>query len=340
MGAIARKWLVIRIAAAVSVFFFGLSALLQTGKLVHIKNNFTKVTTISPLQSVSSRDRINDVVDWRVAPVEKLTLEQLIEYIEWTNSTSCRLSHDFGGSVVLSMGVDGQKALCLDPAVRPEKASGGWPPVTDKKFSECLVYSFGINNEWTFDEAMQNFGCRVYAFDPSMQLANHNHTPKIHFYNTGLGDRDHVRLNDRDPANPSNWTMKSLDSIYRHLLGHEDKIIDYLKVDIEGDEWIVLPQIISSGMMDRVRQLGVEIHLLTHHCPHMASCPPPDVSVDFIRQRVDVIKSLEDYGLVRFDSKFNPWSNNLKIVDGVDWWGYDAYELVWYNPKLARNVSS
>ena len=127
------------------------------------------------------------------------------------------------------MGVDGQKAVCLDPTIRPEKASGGWPPVTDKE-SECLVYSFGINNDWTFDEAMQSFGCRVYAFDPSMDLGNHNRTPKIHFYNVGLGDRDQIRLNERDPSNKSKWTMKSLDSIYLNLLGHEGKIIDYLKV--------------------------------------------------------------------------------------------------------------
>lgn len=337
------KWFATRIAAAaVLMFFLGLTALLHTERL-HIENNNLPTIAV-PHQSVfrQPKRKYIEPIDWKVHQVRNLTLEQIVEYIEWTNSTSCRLVHDFGGSVILSTGVDGQKAVCLDPAVRPEMASGGWPPVTNRKLSECLVYSFGVNNEWTFDEAMQNFGCRVYAFDPSMDVANHNHTPKIHFYNLGLSHRDHIRFDDdRDPSKKtSNWTMKSLDSIYNNLLGHEGKIIDYLKIDIEGDEWTVLPQLIISGMLNKVRQLSVEIHLVTFHCPDMSSCEPPSVSLDSIRQRVNVIKSLEDYGLVRFDSKFNPWSNHLKIVDGVDWWGYNAYELVWYNPKLARNISN
>lgn len=40
--------------------------------------------------------------------------------------------------------------------------------------------------------------------------------------------------------------------------GHGRIIIDYLKIDIEKDEWEALPQILQSGMMDRGRQLGVE----------------------------------------------------------------------------------
>ena len=56
----------------------------------------------------------------------------------------------------------------MDPSVRPEKES------------ECLVYSFGISNDWTFDEAMEQMGCRVvYAFDPSMNVDNHDHSSKI-----------------------------------------------------------------------------------------------------------------------------------------------------------------
>ncbi|CAG2232362.1 unnamed protein product [Mytilus edulis] len=30
----------------------------------------------------------------------------------------------------------------------------------------CLVYSFGINNQWSFDDAMANIGCDVFSFDP------------------------------------------------------------------------------------------------------------------------------------------------------------------------------
>jgi hypothetical protein len=37
---------------------------------------------------------------------------------------------------------------------------------------------------------MESFGCRVFAFDPSMNLSTHDHSTKIHFYEIGLSDRD------------------------------------------------------------------------------------------------------------------------------------------------------
>lgn len=112
-----------------------------------------------------------------------------------------------------------------------------------------------------------------------------------------------------------------MDTIYRQL-GHEGRIIDYLKIDIEHSEWVALPQILSSGMMDRVRQLAVEIHL------------PEQGELEEFRRRVAVLKSLEDYGLVRFDSKYNPWSLEWNVE--VDYEGFMAYELAWWNSKLRR----
>ena len=40
-----------------------------------------------------------------------------------------------------------------------------------------------------------------------------------------------------------------------------DTIIDYLKIDVEYSKWLSLPEIISSGMLSKVTQLGIEVHL-------------------------------------------------------------------------------
>ena len=112
-------------------------------------------------------------------------------------------------------GFDGQKAVCLDPQVRP-------PP------GDCLVYSFGIGGDWSFEEAMEAYGCRVFAFDPSTGKDNHNHSRRIQCFNIGLDDRDYTTKDG--------WQMKTLSSIYKMLvpLHGDNQIIDYLKMDIES----------------------------------------------------------------------------------------------------------
>ena len=239
------------------------------------------------------------------ASVQELSLSEIIEYIEWKNATSCRLAHDLGGHVHPE-GVDGQKAVCMDPQVRPTSGN-------------CLVYSFGISNEWSFDEAIQKLGCEVFSFDPSMNIKDHDHGAGIHFRKIGLGHRDEEL---DDPATKKyNWTLRSLDSIYREL-GHRGRIIDYLKIDVEHAEWTALPQILKSGMINWVRQLAVEIHL------------PEKGGLDQFRSRAAVLRSLEEYGMIRFDSKYNPWSADWNT--DVDFQGFFSYELAWWNSKLRR----
>ena len=164
--------------------------------------------------------------DWsKGIPAQEFTARQVIDYFYWSNATSCGLAHDFGGKMYQNpSALDGQKAVCLDKTVAPTPG-------------DCLVYSFGINNEWSFDDMMEQYGCEVHAFDPSMGMQDHYRSRGIRFYNLGIGDRDYVDENG--------WKFKSLSSIYKELLGHEGRIIDYLKMDVEGAEWAALSQIVG-----------------------------------------------------------------------------------------------
>ena len=226
--------------------------------------------------------------------------EEIIDYIYWTNGSSCQLAHDFGGVMMRKpSGFDGQKAVCLDPQVRP-------PP------DDCLVYSFGIGGDWSFEEAMEAYGCRVFAFDPSTGKDNHNHSRRIQFFNIGLDDRDYTTKDG--------WQMKTLSSIYKMLvpLHGDNKIIDYLKMDIESAEWDVLPQLIASGMLAKVRQLGVEFHFTRD-----------DGTVEDVLSLVNVIKSVEDAGMIRFDSKYNMWiRGTIKSLGGYR--GPTCFEIAFY----------
>jgi len=62
----------------------------------------------------------------------------------------------FGGQWLSRCGgLDGNKYVCLDDLYN------------DVQNGKCLIYSFGIFADWTFEEAMANLGCTIRAFDPT-----------------------------------------------------------------------------------------------------------------------------------------------------------------------------
>ncbi|KAK3101744.1 hypothetical protein FSP39_006053 [Pinctada imbricata] len=132
---------------------------------------------------------------------------------------------------------------------------GGWDICDDERYrpkSPCLVYSFGINNDFSFDEDMERtYGCDVYAFDPSMESGDYNRSKHIRFYQVGLGDQN-IRTE-------SNWTLKTLKTLIKES-GHENRRIDVLKMDIEGNEKQSLVEMIDSDALQNVLQLCVEFH--------------------------------------------------------------------------------
>jgi len=259
-----------------------------------------------PAQLVPQKMPINclSVPSWMNLKPEEMSAKEIMDYFSWSNSSSCQLSHDFGGKMMVNpSGLDGQKAVCIQPkSVAP-------PP------GSCIVYSIGINNEWSFDDAMEKYGCTVYAFDPSMKDAKDqfNRSSGIHFYKIGLGAQN-------ETTNSKGWKTLSLGSI-RRLLGHQDRVIDYLKLDIEFGEWDVLPELMKSGELNQVRQLGIEIHL------------PKSGSLKKHQSLAGIIWSLERvYGMIRFDSKANPWYSGIFWL--LPFQGSYGYEIAWYNKKF------
>ena len=58
----------------------------------------------------------------------------------------------------LELDEDGAYYLCKDEPV--------WPFPQKENKLKCLVYSFGINWDFKFDDAIALSGCEVHAFDP------------------------------------------------------------------------------------------------------------------------------------------------------------------------------
>ena len=70
---------------------------------------------------------------------------------------------------------DGAKFVCLDK----------WKMAIDK--NQCLVYSFGIANDWSFEEILADMGCTVRTFDPTVDgIPSNVKNSKITFEKIGL----------------------------------------------------------------------------------------------------------------------------------------------------------
>lgn len=130
----------------------------------------------------------------------------------------------------------------------------------------CLVYSFGVGYDWSFDDAMAKLNCEVHSFDPSMlDVKEHVRATGVNFHPIGLGGQtdntSRPRVKKFVKKHPSiTWKMKTLSEILRDL-GHQKRYLDILKIDIETYEWDVLRHIMDEGLTPRIRQLIIEFHI-------------------------------------------------------------------------------
>ena len=146
---IGRKWVLMAVLVVIVVMILVLSVRHENVKSILDSSFAHKFVSFNYDDEMECEIEKETKINWKTINVTSMTPEQIIEYFLWTNQTSCKLSHDFGGKMLQNpSGFDGQKAVCLDLEVAP-------------KAGHCIVYSFGINYEWSFDEAMESYGCQV-----------------------------------------------------------------------------------------------------------------------------------------------------------------------------------
>lgn len=142
---------------------------------------------------------------------------------------------------------------------------------------EAIVYSFGIGEDITFDlEVIRRHQANVYGFDPTPKSINwvtkNVNDAKFIFLKYGISNesgfvnfflpriQDHVSgslfaQQNVDTQNMVKVEVKRLSDIAKQL-GH--KYLDVLKMDIEGAEYDVIEDILSSGI--DINQIAIEFH--------------------------------------------------------------------------------
>jgi hypothetical protein len=155
---------------------------------------------------------------------------------------------------------DGSYFICQDGEFKPKQ-------------DDCIVLSFGVHLDDRFDEFVnQELKCIVHSFDPftepdrvkklrdSIAALKNAVTldikSKWKFHSIGITNEK-----KRTKMNKIGW----LDT-YKNILDYIDlneKVIDILKIDIEGIEWKVLPDILDKNpelLCKYVKQIAIETH--------------------------------------------------------------------------------
>jgi len=125
-----------------------------------------------------------------------------------------------------------------------------------QKSDYCIVYSIGSHYDFQFEYAVNRLApqCEIHTFDGTMDIAN---TPlpeslerkNIFFHNWNLGPECGL--------SEGTHQTKCFEEILT-LLGHSGKTISWLKIDCEGCEYDVLPNILQSQF--KLDQLLIEVH--------------------------------------------------------------------------------
>lgn len=141
---------------------------------------------------------------------------------------------------------------------------GGWNLPSELITPEWLVYDFGVGEDISFDIALlERRRCTIHAFDPTpkaIAFVENVSLPGFHFHPLGVWNEDTVikfwkprgaeydsysALNLHSTAEYIEGEVKTIRSLARDL-GHER--IDLIKMDIEGAEQRVIPNLIAEGI--------------------------------------------------------------------------------------------
>jgi hypothetical protein len=126
--------------------------------------------------------------------------------------------------------------------IRVGKHNDGGYVISNLPDSYDAFISGGIDNDISFEEHLlqlhQSLIC--YAFDGSISNLPH-HNNRIRFYKKNLGEiNNHALTNLHEYIEP-----------YHNI---------FMKIDIEGHEFRIMPTIIENNLMIKIKQLVIEIH--------------------------------------------------------------------------------
>ncbi|KAK3793109.1 hypothetical protein RRG08_026130 [Elysia crispata] len=98
----------------------------------------------------------------------------------------------------------------------------------------------------------------------NMDVDSYNRSQRVHFINIGLGtsnnDNFKPKMDGYTRESNKKWKIRTLPAI-KKLLGHENQVLDILKMDIETYEWKIVMELLEAKSLLYVKQFLVEWHI-------------------------------------------------------------------------------
>jgi len=237
---------------------------------------------------------------------------------------------------------------CVDPLfLGGEKygkngaTEGGWfvcaEGFKDAPAGSCIVYSMGVNDDWSFDKAASDkYGCQVHGFDPSdaglasmKAYTTGSDLRKYHIWGVGGKDGDYAvgTVPFRWPgigyltlSNNMPWSLKTVSSTMKEL---QHAAITLLKMDVEGAEWFAIEDLVNSKIIDGrgALQFAAELHFDPKR--YIISMDEPSKgfrvtqTADDDMDYIGLLSTLIDQGLTMWKWNFNSYDSNCVEVSFI-----------------------
>lgn len=134
-----------------------------------------------------------------------------------------------------------------------------------------IVFDLGGYEGEFAQKIYDDYGCYLYIFEPVKEyyefiVERFKNNNKVKVYNFGLSDKDeivNISLNDNETSVflPEGDKQKiSLKSASSFINSEDIDTIDLLKINIEGGEFSVLPNLIENNNISNINNLQVQFH--------------------------------------------------------------------------------
>ena len=138
---------------------------------------------------------------------------------------------------------------------------------------QSTIFELGAYNGGMVRQITEKFDPFIYAFEPSTtfyKLLNKEfESDKIMIFNFGLSDKNEYKtlISSKDGSYISKSNKKNLSTenvklikLSEFIIQNKIEFTDFININIEGSEYKVLKDLISSGVINKINHLQIQFH--------------------------------------------------------------------------------